>query len=243
MLGLSLHSLPNIGFFSFMSVYHTPLIIRITLEFTNGTKKNRKRDFLRTSRQELRVKRSYVHFKRFTLLKMKSGIVPMESLPMVIFSGRTYWKLLPPKHPCLLNFLQQVCVYCYHSMKGKGYFKGKKNLGIKYCLEGSSLNSKRQVGKCRRQVVPCRVAVGHPGRQGPELLGNHRDVGNHCFSNEPSWGDLSTDGLMWDRYDGRMNKIWFKYNFIISKDQVYFPALFSLFILIKEAIVKKGREK
>lgn len=87
-------------------------------------------------------------------------------------------------------------------------------------------------------MVPCRVAVGHPGRQGPELLGNHRDVGDHCFSNEPSWGDLSTDGLMWDRYDGRMNKIWFKYNFIISRDQVYFPALFSLFILVKEAIVK-----
>lgn len=48
---------------------------------------------------------------------------------------------------------------------------------------------------------------------------------------------------MWDRYDCRMNKIWFIDNFIIRRDQLYFPAMFSLFILIKEAIVKKGREK
>lgn len=52
-----------------MSIYHTPFIIRITLEFTNGILKSRKRDFLRTTKQELRAERSYVHFKRFTLIK------------------------------------------------------------------------------------------------------------------------------------------------------------------------------
>lgn len=38
--------LPNIEFlFFFISGYHTPLIIWITLEFTSGTEKCKKRDF------------------------------------------------------------------------------------------------------------------------------------------------------------------------------------------------------
>lgn len=53
--------LPSIGFFfSFMSVCHTPLIIRITLKFTNGTQEGRKRDFLRITEQELKEERAEV---------------------------------------------------------------------------------------------------------------------------------------------------------------------------------------
>lgn len=47
-----------------MSVYHTPLIIRMTLEFTNWIFfKAGKEIFLRTTKQALRAERLYVHFK------------------------------------------------------------------------------------------------------------------------------------------------------------------------------------
>lgn len=59
-------SLPNIEFlFFFMGIYHNPLIMRIMLEFTNGTQRNRKRDFLRITEQELGESKEIIYiFKK-----------------------------------------------------------------------------------------------------------------------------------------------------------------------------------